>query len=170
MTERAATKSTAAARIERAWALLADVLDPEIPIVSVLDLGIVRDIQEDGGTLVVKVTPTYTGCPATEVIEASIAEHLSKHGYREVAVRRVLSPAWTTDWISAAGRDKLRAFGIAPPPASTTLRGGIATLPVACPQCASLDTARISEFGSTPCKAAWRCNACREPFDHFKCI
>lgn len=155
---------------DRAWALLAEVPDPEIPIVSVLDLGMVRGIHDEEGTLVVDVAPTYSGCPATEVIESSIAEQLEANGYDKVRVRRVLSPAWTTDWISEAGHKKLLAFGIAPPPHSTTLKRGFATLPVACPQCSSLKTERISEFGSTPCKAAWRCMECQEPFDHFKCI
>lgn len=155
---------------DRAWALLADVPDPEIPVVSVLDLGIVRSIYDQDEILVVEVTPTYTGCPATEVIESSIYEQLATHGFENVSVRRILSPAWTTDWISDEGRDKLRAFGIAPPPGSATLRGGISNLPVACPQCDSLNTHRLSEFGSTPCKSAWRCSDCLEPFDHFKCI
>jgi ring-1,2-phenylacetyl-CoA epoxidase subunit PaaD len=155
---------------ERAWALLAEVPDPEIPIVSVLDLGMVRDIRNEQDTLVVDVAPTYSGCPATEVIESSIAEKLTANGYASVRVRRVLAPAWTTDWISTAGRRKLLAFGISPPPHSESLRGGAATLPVACPQCASVKTERISEFGSTPCKAAWRCTECQEPFDHFKCL
>ena len=168
MNDSAESVSEAAQRHERAWVLLADVPDPEIPVVSVLDLGIVRGIYDEGDTLVVEVTPTYTGCPATEVIEASIAEQLINNGFQDVAVRRVLSPAWTTDWISEEGRNKLLAFGISPPPASATLHGE--ALPVACPQCASLKTERISEFGSTPCKAAWRCTSCLEPFDHFKCI
>ncbi|MBT8083878.1 MAG: phenylacetate-CoA oxygenase subunit PaaJ [Woeseia sp.] len=162
--------TTAADSFDRAWTLLAEVPDPEIPIVSVLDLGMVRGIHKEQETLVVEVAPTYSGCPATEVIELSIAQQLEANGYENVSVRRVLSPPWTTDWISDAGRKKLLAFGIAPPPHSTSLRGGFATLPVACPQCASLKTERISEFGSTPCKAAWRCTQCQEPFDHFKCI
>lgn len=156
--------------VNHAWELLAAVPDPEIPIVSVLDLGMVRDIRHEQDTLVVEVAPTYSGCPATEVIESSIAHRLESNGYARVSVTRVLSPPWTTDWISDEGRKKLLAFGIAPPPHSTSLKGGIATLPVACPQCASLQTERISEFGSTPCKAAWRCTECQEPFDHFKCI
>lgn len=165
-------ESSAVARnaVEHAWSLLAGVPDPEIPVVSVLDLGMVRKIASDEGRLVVDVAPTYSGCPATEVIESSIASRLEAAGYENVEVRRVLSPAWTTDWISDAGRRKLAAFGIAPPPHSRTLRAGVPLLPVACPLCASTDTERVSEFGSTPCKAAWRCNACREPFDHFKCI
>ena len=148
--------------------ILAGVPDPEIPVVSVVDLGIVRGAREEDGRLVVDVTPTYSGCPATEVIEADIAAALQKAGWTEVEVRRQLSPPWTTDWISEAGRERLRAFGIAPPPGSASLRGP--ALPVACPHCSSTDTSKLSEFGSTPCKSAWRCEACREPFDHFKCI
>lgn len=152
----------------RVRALLEDVPDPEIPVVSVVDLGIVRGVREEGGRLVVDVAPTYTGCPATEVIERDIAEKLEKSGFANVEIRRQLAPPWTTDWISDAGRQKLEAFGIAPPPGSDSPGGP--RLPVACPHCGSTDTVRLSEFGSTPCKAAYRCEACREPFDHFKCI
>ena len=165
---RAATNRGDDALGERVRALLAGVPDPEIPVISVIDLGIVRDVREENGRVVVDVTPTYTGCPATEVIEAGIAARLEEAGYAGAEVRRTLSPPWTTDWISESGRRKLEAFGIAPPPGSASLRGP--ALPVACPRCASTDTARISEFGSTPCKAAYRCEACLEPFDHFKCI
>lgn len=164
----ATDRSDAAALETRVRALLAEVPDPEIPVLSVLDLGIVRGIREEQGRLLVEVTPTYSGCPATEVIEESIAARLEAGGFRGAEVRRLLSPPWTTDWISDAGREKLAAFGIAPPPGSTSLKGP--ALPVACPGCGSTDTARLSEFGSTPCKAAYRCNACLEPFDHFKCI
>ncbi len=157
-----------AALAGRVREILAGVPDPEIPVVSVVDLGIVRGAHEEGGRLVVDVTPTYSGCPATEVIEADIAAALRRAGWKEVEVRRQLAPPWTTDWISEAGRERLRAFGIAPPPGSRSLRGP--ALPVACPHCNSTDTTRLSEFGSTPCKSAWRCEACREPFDHFKCI
>jgi len=153
---------------DRVRELLEDVPDPEIPVVSVVDLGIVRGAREEGGRLVVDVAPTYTGCPATEVIERDIAQKLEASGFANVEIRRQLAPPWTTDWISAAGREKLKAFGIAPPPGSDSLRGP--RLPVACPHCESTDTTRLSEFGSTPCKAAYRCDACREPFDHFKCI
>lgn len=152
----------------RVRALLEDVPDPEIPVVSVVDLGILRGVREEGGRLVVDVAPTYTGCPATEAIERDIAEKLEKSGFANVEIRRRLAPPWTTDWISDAGRDKLKAFGIAPPPGSDSLSGP--RLPVACPHCGSPETTRLSEFGSTPCKAAYRCEACREPFDHFKCI
>jgi ring-1,2-phenylacetyl-CoA epoxidase subunit PaaD len=140
------------------WQVLEQVPDPEIPVLSVVDLGIVRAVREDRVT----ITPTYTGCPATQVIERDIRDALDAAGYREVAVETVLSPPWTTDWISDAGREKLRAYGIAPP----LSKGERA---VACPQCGSTTTEEISRFGSTPCKAQWRCRDCLEPFDLFKC-
>lgn len=163
----------------RAWQLLGEVADPEIPALSVLDLGIVRDVVEsaDGRGVVVTVTPTYSGCPATEVIQADIRRALAST-YHEVEVRVELSPAWTTDWLTDAGREKLRAFGIAPPAGNVmgaTPPAGRALLPLtiddrpdACPRCGSAEVERLSAFGSTPCKALWRCGACREPFDYFK--
>jgi ring-1,2-phenylacetyl-CoA epoxidase subunit PaaD len=146
---------------EQVYAWLADVPDPEIPVLSILDLGIVRDVSVDDG-VTVSLTPTYSGCPATEVIESSVLEALENQGLESIEIKRVLSPPWTTDWISDTGRKKLRDYGIAPPVQSN--QG------VACPQCESLHTERISEFGSTPCKAAWRCRECLEPFDYFKCL
>jgi ring-1,2-phenylacetyl-CoA epoxidase subunit PaaD len=148
----------AAARVDETgpiWAVLNEVADPEIPVVSVVELGIVRSVEPDR----VVITPTYTGCPATQVIERDIRDALDAAGYRRVAIATALSPAWTTDWITPEGRSKLRAYGIAPP-----TRAG-----VECPQCGSSDTEEISRFGSTPCKALWRCRACAEPFDLFKC-
>lgn len=149
---------------ERIRAVLAGVPDPEIPAVSVVDLGIVRDIDADAPSVV--VTPTYTGCPATAVIERSIRTALDAAGLPNVAIRSRLDPPWTTDWITDEGREKLRAYGIAPPPASASPTGRRL---VACPRCASTVTEEISRFGSTPCKALWRCKACGEPFDTFKC-
>ena len=143
---------------ERLWAVLETVPDPEIPVVSVVDLGIVREVSDER----VAITPTYTGCPATQVIERDIRDALDAAGYRHVRIDTVLAPAWTTDGISAAGREKLRAYGIAPPvPAGQR--------EVTCPQCGSTETEEISRFGSTPCKAQWRCRDCLEPFDLFKC-
>lgn len=154
-------------------AVVADVLsrvpDPEIPVVSVVDLGIVRDIVSADGTIAVEITPTYTGCPATEVIERAIRAALDAAGFKEISVRTVLSPAWTTDWISDEGREKLRAYGIAPPPKGAAAASLKNTEPAECPRCRSRDTEEISRFGSTPCKALWRCRACAEPFDRFKC-
>lgn len=149
---------------ERVLEILGAVPDPEVPVISVVELGIVRDatVAPDGG-VAVTITPTYSGCPAMEVIEQRVEAALAQRGV-PATIRRVLSPPWTTDWLSEEGRRKLREFGIAPPG-----RRGL-DLPVACPRCRSLDTGRVSEFGSTPCKSAWRCNACLEPFEHFKCI
>ena len=165
--------SADAAAAARAWEVLAGVADPEIPVVSVVDLGIVRDVRAAGGTLEVTVTPTYSGCPATQVIEAAIRRALADAGL-DATVRTALAPAWTTDWITAAGRAKLARFGIAPPGARA--EGASAPLrfirpapgAVACPHCGAADTERLAEFGSTACKALYRCRACREPFDYFK--
>lgn len=141
--------------VEAIRAVLAGVMDPEIPVVSVLDLGIVRDVTDDKVT----VTPTYSGCPATHAIEQDIRAALDANGFRDVAIVTTLTPPWTTDWISDKGKAALAAYGIAPP----------ADGPVACPQCGSTDTQEVSRFGSTPCKAQWRCTSCGEPFDRFKC-
>ena len=157
----------------RAW--LADVPDPEIPAVSVMDLGIVRDVRWSGEELVVAITPTYSGCPATSVIALEVEAALRARGIERLRVERRLSPPWTTDWITAEGRRRLEAYGIAPPaeqaagpsPLDRFLRKPLA---IACPRCASTETQRISEFGSTPCKAQYQCRECLEPFDYFKCI
>jgi ring-1,2-phenylacetyl-CoA epoxidase subunit PaaD len=165
------------ADLAQVWAWLGDVPDPEIPVLSVVDLGIVRDVAWDGAggatALRVTITPTYSGCPATAVIGRDIARALAEHGIGHVALDVRLAPAWTTDWLSQAGRDKLLAYGIAPPreraqPAATAIRRTIAA-DVACPRCESRNVEMTSEFGSTPCKSLYRCIACREPFDHFKC-
>lgn len=151
--------------------LLSEVPDPEIPILSIADLGIVRDVVIDGEKVTVTLTPTYSACPATEVIEASVYEHLRANGITDVHVHRALSPPWTTDWISAEGRRKLAEYGIAPPAGSTakkSLRGD--DLRIACPRCHSTNSVKVSEFGSTPCKAAYKCGDCLEPFEYFKCI
>lgn len=140
------------------WRVLEQVPDPEIPAVSVVDLGIVRNVGPDR----VLITPTYTGCPATQVIERDIGAALDAAGFPDVAIETILSPPWTTDWISESGRAKLRAYGIAPP-----VPNGQRS--VDCPQCGSSETEEVSRFGSTPCKAQWRCRSCLEPFDLFKC-
>jgi len=154
------------------WRLLESVMDPEIPVLSVVDLGIVRHVRETGVSSVeVGVSPTYTGCPATAVIRADIERALRADGYQQVKVVDVLSPPWTSDWISERGRERLRRYGIAPPAqAVANPRRLFARPPVACPRCGSQTTERISEFGSTPCKAHFRCSDCAEPFDYFKCI
>jgi len=140
------------------WRVLESVPDPEIPVLAITDLGIVRHADAEK----VVLTPTYTGCPATQVIERMVRDALDAAGYRAVRIETTLSPPWTTDWITDEGREKLLAYGIAPPvPAGSR--------DVACPQCGAIDTREISRFGSTPCKAQWQCNACLEPFDLFKC-
>jgi ring-1,2-phenylacetyl-CoA epoxidase subunit PaaD len=139
-------------------AILAEVPDPEIPVISIVDLGIVRGIADDPPRVL--ISPTYTGCPATIAIEVAIRQALDAAGYGDVAIERVLFPPWTTDWISARGRQQLHDYGIAPPDPSAT---------AICPRCGSADTAEVSRFGATPCKAQWRCNACHEPFERFKC-
>jgi ring-1,2-phenylacetyl-CoA epoxidase subunit PaaD len=143
-------------RITSIEAVLATVPDPEIPAVSVMDLGIVRKVAADKVT----ITPTYSGCPATDFIERNIRDALDAGGYRDVAIETVLSPPWSTDWISEEGKEKLRAYGIAPPELAKS---------ATCPRCGSTNTEEVSRFGSTPCKAQWRCKDCLEPFDRFKC-
>ncbi|OAI94714.1 1,2-phenylacetyl-CoA epoxidase subunit PaaD [Pseudomonas putida] len=157
--------------LHQAWMVLEQVMDPEVPVVSVVDLGIVRALDWADGHLQVTVTPTYSGCPATEVIEQDIRAALEQAGFAEPALKRQLSPAWTTDWISASGRERLRAYGIAAPLGSSNKRSLLGEPQViACPQCGSSHTEVLSEFGSTACKALYRCCDCREPFDYFKCI
>ena len=168
----------AASPVEReVWRLLADVPDPEIPILNVIELGVVRyvrDEQERG--IAVGVSPTYTGCPATEVIQASIKARLQNAGFETVHVDTVLAPPWTSDWLTESAREKLREYGIAPPgPVAAAATAPLRFVPrppkaLACPRCESLDTERLAAFGSTACKALWRCRACGEPFEHFKAI
>ena len=155
------------------WRVLESVQDPEIPVLSIVDLGIVRHVRwSDEGHLHVGLTPTYSGCPATEVIRGSVERALGRAGFSDAIIDNVLSPAWTSDWLTEAGKQKLTEFGIAPPVESVGSPRRLfgAPAPVACPRCASRETERISEFGSTPCKAHHRCMACLEPFDVFKCI
>lgn len=164
-------------RCEQAWEVLGTVLDPEVPALSVRDLGIVRDVIDQGDTLEVVLTPTYSGCPATEVIERGVLEAIEKAGLGPVRVTLQRAPAWTTDWISAEGRRKLSEYGIAPPGpvapgAAVPIRivGRKADAALACPRCGSRNTERLSAFGATACKSLYRCVACREPFEHFKAI
>jgi ring-1,2-phenylacetyl-CoA epoxidase subunit PaaD len=160
------------AREREVRALLEQVLDPELPVLSIVDLGIVREVrQEADGRIRVAITPTYSGCPATEVIRRLVRAALAAGGYRDAILEEVLSPPWTSDWLTPAGREKLRAFGIAPPEASVASpRQLLGPAAVSCPRCGSRTTLRVSEFGSTPCKAHYRCRACDEPFDYFKCL
>lgn len=153
---------------EAVWRWLEDVPDPEIPVVSVVDLGIVRDVTVDGDDYVVTITPTYSGCPATAVIAIDIENSLHARGLDRVRIKTQLSPAWTTAWITQDAREKLKSYGIAPPVEGACVGAMKAAGPVACPRCGSTDTCEVSRFGSTPCKASWRCNSCLEPFDYFK--
>lgn len=157
--------------LDQVWRWLGEVPDPEIPVISLTDLGIIRDVAWQGDVLVVTVTPTYSGCPATGVINLEIEKKLRDEGVAQFRLERQLSPPWTTDWIAPQARAALTAYGIAPPvgQAGRVDRLTGAAGPVPCPRCGSVHTERVSQFGSTPCKAAWRCTDCLEPFDYFKC-
>ncbi len=169
------TTSTAPS-IEAVHSVLASVTDPEIPVITIADLGILRGVDVDGGGITVTLTPTYSGCPAMAEIEADVRAALAQRGWSDVTVRTVLSPAWTTDWITEEGRRKLREFGIAPPSPRTAGPVLVQLGPhprtahpdVACPHCGSAQTEELTRFASTSCKALWRCRSCREPFDYFK--
>ena len=150
---------------QQIWDYLEEVKDPEIPVLSVLDLGIVRNIQVDADGALVTITPTYTGCPATHIIEEDIRSKLKEKGVINFNIKTVISPAWTTDWITEEGRRKLKDYGIAPPESNTP-----EPKVVHCPRCNSLNTEMKSFFGSTPCKSLYVCNDCKEPFDYFKCL
>jgi len=154
---------------QRAWNAVASVVDPEIPVLTIADLGVLREVTVRDGDVEVAITPTYSGCPAMNMIALEIELALEREGFRRPKIRTVLSPAWTTDWMSEDGRRKLREYGIAPPLPSSSRRALFGVQEVACPQCGSKDTELISEFGSTSCKALWRCKSCREPFEYFKC-
>lgn len=169
--------TTAADRRAEAWRLVGEVMDPEVPVLSVVELGIVRDVAVDGERVVVTVTPTYSGCPAMRVIEHEIQAALAAGGFAGAEVRTVYSPAWTTDWIPAEAREKLRAYGIAPPGPRDAAGDDVLVpitprrhTPVACPYCGSTNTELKSEFGSTACKSTLVCHACRQPFEQFKGI
>jgi ring-1,2-phenylacetyl-CoA epoxidase subunit PaaD len=149
------------------YEILSKVVDPEIPVLTLQDLGVLRDITVNDNEVRVSITPTYAGCPAMETMRADIVSALSDAGYHQVVVQQVLSPAWTSDWMSASGREKLRAYGIVPPVSTSC---GRQTAAIECPQCDSADVRLVSEFGSTACKALYQCQVCREPFDYFKCI
>jgi ring-1,2-phenylacetyl-CoA epoxidase subunit PaaD len=154
---------------QRAWDAAAQVVDPEIPVLTIADLGVLRSVAVTDGCVEVAITPTYSGCPAMNMIGIEIELALQREGIGNSRVHTVLSPAWTTDWMSEDGRRKLAEYGIAPPQAGGGRRALFGVEQVACPQCGSKNTEVLSEFGSTSCKALWRCKACREPFDYFKC-
>ena len=153
----------------RAWDAASQVVDPEIPVLTIADLGVLREVEVHDGRVEVAITPTYSGCPAMNMIALEIELALERAGFARPTIRTVLSPAWTTDWMSEEGRRKLRDYGIAPPQSSSGRRALFGVAEVACPQCGSVDTEQLAEFGSTSCKALWRCKSCREPFDYFKC-
>ncbi len=154
------------------FSILKTVKDPEIPVLTVLDMGVVRGVNEVNGGIEIVITPTYTGCPAMDVIEADIKTALTNHQIENVVVKTVLSPPWTTDWITEEGRQKLEEYGIAPPVKNTAdKRALFAESPKPrCPYCKSLEATMVSAFGSTACKSQYKCNTCQEPFDYFKCI
>ena len=153
----------------RAWEAVSQVVDPEIPVLTIADLGVLREVEVHDGRVEVAITPTYSGCPAMNMIALEIELALERAGIARPTIRTVLSPAWTTDWMSEDGRRKLREYGITPPVNGSGRRALFGEQEVACPQCGSVDTELLSEFGSTSCKALWRCKSCREPFDYFKC-
>jgi ring-1,2-phenylacetyl-CoA epoxidase subunit PaaD len=150
---------------EALWALLEDVCDPEVPVLSILDLGIVRDVKLNDDEIEVIITPTYSGCPAMDAISMDIKFKLIENGFTKIKITSVLTPVWTTDWMTEAGKQKLKAYGIAPPKFSKDLSDDLPE----CPQCKSSNTKLLSQFGSTACKALYQCNDCKEPFDYFKC-
>ncbi|UNK72595.1 1,2-phenylacetyl-CoA epoxidase subunit PaaD [Microbacterium sp. H1-D42] len=164
--------TTTTTRERRAWQVAATVTDPEIPVLTIEDLGVLRAVHvAEDERIVVDITPTYSGCPAMDAIRDDVVLALTHDGFADVEVRTVLSPAWTTDWMSDDGKRKLTEFGIAPPSGRAAHQGPVRlALSIRCPQCGSLDTREISRFGSTSCKALYECRACLEPFDHFKVI
>jgi ring-1,2-phenylacetyl-CoA epoxidase subunit PaaD len=152
------------------WDVAATVVDPEIPVLTIEDLGVLRDVRERDGRVTVELTPTYSGCPAIDAMRDDVRSALAQAGYRDVEVRTVLSPAWTTDWMTEDGKRKLREFGITPPNARATSGRTALRMAVKCPRCDSLDTVELARFGSTSCKALYECRSCLEPFDFFKVL
>lgn len=161
--------TTSASLRDEVWRVASGVVDPEIPVLSIADLGVLRDVTVENGQVTVTITPTYSGCPAMAMIAAEIELALAKAGIADAKVALVLHPAWSTDWMTDAGREKLRAYGIAPPAKGGGRRALFGVDQVACPRCGSTDAEEVSAFGSTSCKALWRCRSCREPFDYFRC-
>ena len=158
---------------DKIWNLLEEIPDPEIPVLSIHDLGIVRKIDEVDNEIIVTITPTYSGCPAMNVFEDDIVSTLNKHGYDNVSIKTTYDPPWTTDWLSEEAKKKLQDYGIAPPEQKTTDKNALLVddrKSVTCPQCKSVNSKMISQFGSTACKSLYQCNDCMEPFDYFKCI
>lgn len=154
------------------WEILKGVVDPEIPVLTVIDMGIIREVEQTPESIIVSITPTYSGCPAMEAIGTDIKTVLTQKGYKNISIKTILSPAWTTEWITEEGKKKLQEYGIAPPETATAEKGVLfgKSKSVTCPRCKSTHTVMISNFGSTACKALWKCEDCKEPFDYFKCI
>lgn len=158
--------------IQHIWSILETVTDPEIPVLTIIDMGIVREVKLQEGCVEVIITPTYTGCPAMDMISMNIRLALIEHGYKNIKILSVLSPAWTTDWMSQSGKEKLKAYGIAPPHPKQVVcdtKLFAEQEAIQCPHCNSYHTKLISQFGSTACKALYQCDDCKEPFDYFKC-
>jgi ring-1,2-phenylacetyl-CoA epoxidase subunit PaaD len=158
---------------EHIFSLLSEIPDPEIPVITIIELGVIRDIEiTDGNSISLKITPTYSGCPAMKQIEDDVRKKLSENGFTNITINTIFSPPWTTDWITTEAKEKLRQYGIAPPEHSTEDKSWLTgkTKNIACPRCKSLNTKLISQFGSTACKALYQCQDCLEPFDYFKCI
>lgn len=173
MPELSVVDNNSSPELKNIWNVLENVQDPEVPALSLVDLGVVRDIHlAKSGSVRIDVTPTYTGCPATQLINTLIKTAIEASGYEEVEINTVLSPPWTTDWISDEGRRKLKEYGIAPPVGKPETRGALFGIApeVSCPRCNSQKTERVSEFGSTACKALYKCTSCQEPFEYFKCL
>ena len=154
---------------KKAWQILEQITDPEIPVISIVDLGIVRDVHVDENTVEIFITPTYSGCPAMDVISMNIRMELLQNGFTNIKITQQLSPAWTTDWMTEEGKEKLKVYGIAPPVGKAIDQKYLEKLKVECPQCHSKNTKLLSQFGSTACKALYQCQDCKEPFDYFKC-
>lgn len=156
---------------DRIWELMHSIPDPEIPVISITDLGIVREIEKEDDLIRIKITPTYSGCPAMYAIEQDIKKVLKENGYDQIDIKMVYQPVWTTDWINDAAKERLRAYGIAPPEKSTSDKSVLVgeSAKIVCPRCGSRATTLISQFGSTACKALYKCEDCLEPFDYFKC-
>lgn len=158
--------------MQHIWSILKNVSDPEIPVLTVVDMGVVREVEEREGKVLVSITPTYSGCPAMNEIESNIRWALEEAGYNEVEVKTLIAPPWTTDWMTDEGKQKLQEFGIAPPEGSSADKSVLfgEAKKVTCPHCKSRNTTLVSQFGSTACKAMYKCEDCKEPFDYFKCL
>ena len=154
------------------WSIVGNIPDPEIPVLTLADLGVIRSVTVSEDSVTVGISPTYSGCPATEFIQQNITDELQQNGFENVQTEQVLSPAWTTDWISQDGRRKLKEYGIVPPQKAADSKRALfhEELEIACPRCSSTSTTKVSEFGSTPCKSSYKCNECLEPFEYFKCL